>query len=262
MEKHHADTVRNLVNALQKDDSVRALLLGGSIAHGFARSDSDVDVSIVVDAADYQARRREHRLHYFNRELCAYDSYIDGKYVDLDFLRQVAAHGSEPARFAYEGAQILFSREPELAAVLAAIVRYPVEKKRERVERFTAQLLAWRWYFGEGVAKENRYLQTLAVQKCVLFGSRVVLAENELLYPYHKWMLRVLAGAKRQPPGLLAAIDDLLAAPTGAKVEAFSDGILAFADLDRERIKTTWPMRFMQDSELTWLEAEPAVDDL
>lgn len=262
MEKHHADTIRNLINALEPDETVRALLLGGSIAHGFARPDSDVDVSIVVGATDYEARRHEHRLHYFNREPCTYDSYVDGKYVDLDFLRQVAARGSDPARFAYEGAQILFSREPELPEILAAIVRYPVEKKLERVERFAAQLLAWRWYFGEGAAKENRYLQTLAVQKCVLFGSRVVLAENELLYPYHKWMLRVLAGAKRQPPGLLAAIDDLLAAPTVAKVDAFSDAILAFADIDRERIKTTWPMRFMQDSELTWLEGEPSVDDL
>ena len=241
---------------------MRALLLGGSIAHGFARADSDIDVSIVVDAAEYRRRQREHRLHYNNRTLCTYDGYIDGKYVDLGFLRLVAERGSEPARFAYEGAKVLFSRERELEAILAAIVRYPVEGKQQRIERFAAQLLAWRWFFSEGVRHGNRYLVTLAISKLVLFGCRVVLAENERLFPFHKWMLRVTAEAKRQPEGFMTAIDDLLQAPTWEKVDGFARGVLAFAGIDHDAANAAWPTTFMKDTELKWVREEAGIDEI
>ncbi len=35
---------------------------------------------------------------------------MDGKYLSLDFVKQVLEKGSEPARFAFEGSQVLFSR--------------------------------------------------------------------------------------------------------------------------------------------------------
>ena len=54
---HHASTIHALVEAFRVDQSIRALVLGGSLAHGFARPDSDVDVTIVVDAADSIAFR-------------------------------------------------------------------------------------------------------------------------------------------------------------------------------------------------------------
>ncbi|MFZ5495533.1 MAG: hypothetical protein ACOZE5_09405 [Verrucomicrobiota bacterium] len=41
MEKHHADSIANLVREFQADPGVLALLLGGSLAHGCARPDSD-----------------------------------------------------------------------------------------------------------------------------------------------------------------------------------------------------------------------------
>ncbi|HWA85545.1 MAG TPA: nucleotidyltransferase domain-containing protein [Opitutus sp.] len=262
MEKHHADSIRNLVSEFEKDSSVRALVLGGSIAHGFARTDSDIDVSIVVDAEEYRRRQREHRLHYNNRTLCTYDGYIDGKYVDLDFLRLVAERGSEPARFAYDGAQVLFSRIDGLEALLAEIVRYPVEGKRERIERFGAQLLAWRWFFSEGVRQENAYLRTLAISKLVLFGCRAVLAENERLFPFHKWMLRVTASAKRRPAGLMGAIDGLLTAPTGEKVDGYVRGVLAFAGIDHDVANAAWPTTFMKDTELTWVREKAGIDEI
>ncbi|HVU25086.1 MAG TPA: nucleotidyltransferase domain-containing protein [Opitutus sp.] len=262
MEPHHAASIRNLVNAFEQDPSVRALLLGGSIAHGLARPDSDIDVSIVVAPEELARRRREHRLHYNNRTLCTYDGYIDGKYVDLDFLRLVAARGSEPARFAYDGAQILFSREEALPGILAAIVRYPVEGKRERVERFGAQLLAWRWFYSEGVRHGNRYLVTLAISKLVLFACRVVLAENERLFPFHKWMLRVTAAAARQPAGFMAALDELLTAPPRERVDGFVRGVLAFAGIDFAQADAAWPTTFMTDTELKWMREEAGIDEI
>ena len=48
MEQYHKDTIDNFVNDMKNDTSVLAILLGGSLAHGFATKDSDVDLLIIV----------------------------------------------------------------------------------------------------------------------------------------------------------------------------------------------------------------------
>jgi predicted nucleotidyltransferase len=263
IQQHHFQSIQNLIAAFGKDPTVEAIILGGSLAHGYARPDSDIDVTIVVDSDEYRRRRDEGRLVFSSRELCTYEKgYVDCKYVDLEFLRLVAARGSEPARYAHQGGQILLSRVEGLEQLLAAIVRYPVEQKAERIERFVAQLLAWRWYYGEGLRQESRYLALLSVQKLILFGARIVLAENELLFPYHKWMLRVLESAARQPPGMLADIEALGVAPSRDAVEAYCQKVLAFARVEPDRANATWPSHFLRDSELRWVDAEPCIDDL
>jgi hypothetical protein len=39
---------------------------------------------------------------------------VDGKSVDLAFLREVAEKGSEPARAAFDGTRCAYSRLPEI----------------------------------------------------------------------------------------------------------------------------------------------------
>jgi predicted nucleotidyltransferase len=262
MEKHHADSIDNLVQEFRHNPKILALLLGGSLAHGFARPDSDIDVSIIVSAEEMAAFRQGGRLHYNNRTLCTYDGYIDGKYIDLDFLRLVAARGNDPIRYAFEGARVLFSRLPDLEPLLADIVRYPVAEKSDRKLRFAAQLLAWRWYYSEGVRQANAYLITLALQKLTLFTCRLVLTENEMLYPYHKWMRRVTLSAPRQPAGLDDRLDELLQDHSWALVDRHAREVLAFVGLDFAACDATWPTYFMRDSELRWMTGEPAIDDL
>lgn len=263
MHAHHAQSIQNVIAAFEDDPAVVALLLGGSLAHGFARPDSDIDITIVVEASDYQLRAREQRLHYINHALCTYpNGYVDGKYVDEGFLRRVAERGSDPARYAFDGARILLSRLSELEALLADIGRYPSAQKRERIERFTAQLLAWRWYHSEALRQQSDYLLQLSLNKLVLFGARIVLAENELFFPYHKWMLRVLESAPQKPPGLLADIHCLLSSPPREKVEAYCQALLDFIGVDEAAANRAWPMRFMTDTELRWLHHEPSIDDL
>lgn len=261
---HHVSTIENLVAAFEKDPAVVALLLGGSLAHGFARADSDVDVAIVLTPEALAVQQATGRLHYNNRDLCTYPGYIDGKYMDLAFLRDVAARGSDPARFAFKDARILVARSPEVETLLREIVRYPVADKAARLARFGAQLLGWRWFFTEARRQQNAYLELLARQKLVLFAARLVLAHNETLFPYHKWMLRVLEGVPQQPAGLMAALDALVrqADLTFEAVDGFCRGCLAFVGIDHDAANAGWPTWFMKDTELRWMHEEPAIDDL
>ncbi len=260
---HHAETITALTRRLEADPDVLGLVLGGSIAHGFAVPSSDVDVTILVSSEEYGRRTRENRLHHGDSSVVTYDGgYIDGKYVDLAFLRTVAERGSDPARFAYADARVLFTREPELPDVLAGITRFPVEEQAERAERFAAQLLAWHWFFSQSVEKDSRYLQVLALHKLTLFACRLVLNANATLYPFHKWLLRVTAAAPDKPADLMEQLDDLLERPSQERTDELVADLFAFYGIDHQAVTQVWPTRFMKDTELAWLTGSPPIDDL
>lgn len=261
MYPHHQASIERVTDYFRQQPGVQALLLGGSIAHGFARESSDVDIMIIVSADEHRRRLQEHDLTFFNRELVTYDDgYVDGKYLSMDFLAQVEQRGSEPARFAFADAQILFSDLPELEAHIRRIAQYPVHEKADRIRRFVAQLSAWNWFVGEAVTKQNPYLLNVAVTKLLLFGGRLILAHNELLYPYHKWLFNVLEQAADKPDKLLDTMRNLSRSPSQAGATEFYNLIANFRawESDGER----WGNRFMLDSELTWMDGTTPIDDI
>ena len=261
MQPHHSQSIQNVREYFQNDPEVQALLLSGSIAHGFQTPASDVDIMIFVSEQDYQKRFQTEQLHFFNRDLCTYEGgYVDGKYLSLNFVKQVLETGSEPARFAFEGSRVLFSRVDGFEEDICEIAQYPIAEKAERIKRFYAQFEAWHWYCGEGLAKRNGYLLGMSVSKLILFGGRLILAHNELLYPYHKWFLKVLEGAKDQPSGLMDSIQALTELPIAENIEAFYEKVKTFQPWSDNPYH--WPVQFLLDSELNWMDAKTPVDDL
>lgn len=260
---HHSSTIDAVIDHFRDLDHVEAVLLGGSLVHGFATEASDVDIVVVVSQEEYDRRAPIPALTFYSEELATYDGgYVDGKFVSRAFLETVAERGGDATRWGYENARILFSRIDDLQALLDDIVTYPAADKAERLTRFTAQLLAWQWYHAQGWDKRDPYLQGISLSRVVLFACRLVLTANEMLYPFHKWMLRVTATAQHQPPGLAAQIADLFAAPSPERIEALVAGLLAFYGIDRAEANRTWGAWFMRDTELTWLVGPTPIDDL
>ncbi len=256
---HHAETLQRVRDHFLAQPEVSAVLLGGSIAHGFASAESDVDIMIVVPDEQFQERLRRTDTCFFSRELCSYEGgYVDGKYISEAFLDQVAERGSEPARFAFQDAQLVFSHSPTLPARVAAAARYPSEAQAERIRRFQTQVSAWHWYSGEARKRNDLPLLRTAISKLTLFGGRFILAHNQLLYPYHKWFLRQLARAPRQPPELLPLIQELARDPELDTVNRFVDLLHAIGSWPTG----SWGPQFMLDNELTWLHGAAPVDDL
>jgi predicted nucleotidyltransferase len=261
MFSHHSDTLLRVTDHFLKDPEVLGLILAGSIAHGFSTPESDVDVMIVVSDADHEERLRTRRTCFFSRELCTYPAgYVDGKFISEGFLGAVKAKGSEPARNAFKNARVLFSRIPDLQGMLADVSRYPVEEKAARIHRFQAQFQAWSWFANEALKRQDPHLLHTAASKLSLFGGRIVLAHNEILYPFHKWFSRVLAQAPEKPDGLLPAMDQLLRAPGAESIELFGTLIRGFRTWEIDPIG--WGAEFMEESELSWLRGVAPVDDL
>jgi predicted nucleotidyltransferase len=261
MEKHHQESINKFLAMYKSDVSILAILLGGSIAHGFAKSDSDIDVCLLVDSQEFQKRKAANKLAFSLWDICTYEhGYIDCKVVDLEFLTRLAQQGSDAARYAFKDNKVLFSRVDNLQEILSNITIYPKDKIDERRQRFASQLLAWKWYYSEGLKKQNNYLVFLSLQKIVLFSSRLILNENELLYPYHKWLLKVVETAEKKPEGFLSKIDELFEGHTLETVNNFCQEILGFINFTERTVD--WPNYFLKDSEQNWLAHEPPIDDL
>ncbi len=261
MYPHHTRSIQNVTDYFQRDPQVIALLLGGSIAHGFETASSDVDIMILVSDEEYRARLESNQVHFFNTDLCTYEGgYVDGKYLSLGFVKQVSEKGSEPARFAFAGSGVLFSKVSRLAEEICKVAEYPVSEKAERIKRFYAQFEAWHWYCQESLRLNNAYLLGTSVSKMILFGGRLLLAHSETLYPYHKWFLRVLENVKDKPNDMLTSIEQLNAAPTIQNIESFYENVKTFQPWIQGDF--SWLTQFMCDSELNWMEGRTPVDDL
>jgi predicted nucleotidyltransferase len=261
MHPHHTEAIQRVTEYFQREAEVLALLLGGSLAHGFETASSDIDILIFVSEADYQKRFAENRIHFFSTELTSYPGgYVDGKYSTPGFVKQVAEKGSEPARFAFAGSQVLFSKMDGFEADVRRAAQYPKADKTERIRRFYAQFEAWHWYCGEALRLGNSYLLGTSVSKFILFSGRLILAHNELLYPYHKWFLKVLEGATDKPTGLLESIHTLNENPNTGNIEALYEKVKTFQPWVTGEFN--WPTQFMLDSELNWLDGKTPVDDL
>ena len=258
---HHRATIDRAVDRLRTRDDVLAVLVGGSIAHGFATPSSDVDLLIVVPDAEWEHRLAAGDVTELDLESATYEGgYVDMKYTSVGFIRAVASRGSEQAKYAFDGVTIVFSRIDGLERELSAAARYPIEGRDERIQAFHAQLEYWRWMFAEGDRSDNAYAKALAAPHVVLFSGRLVLAHNAVLYPGYKWLLRVLRDVPEQPPGLMRAIDPVVRAPDKENVNALFDLVAGWRDWCVE--SQSWGARFMADTELAWLEGRPPIADL
>jgi hypothetical protein len=248
---HHRQAIDRLVAHYRDDPVFPALIVGGSIVKGWARDDSDVDFMLVASDEEFARRQADRATVYYSPDFTDYDGgYVDGKIVDRAFLEEVAARGSEPARAAFEGVLVGYSRLPDLEDLLARIVVYPEADRQRKMQSFHAQLQAWQWYVGEAERRANRYLLFHTVSQLVLFGGRLILAHNRVLYPYHKWFMNQLARVPDQPSDLFERIDALLANPGKAEADRFCECILGFKQW--EPAPEGWPARFLVDSEWTW----------
>jgi hypothetical protein len=270
MHPHHTDTIRNVTAHFERDPSVLALLLGGSIAHGYEAASSDVDVLILLSDADYTAHAQAGRRTYHNAELATYPGgFIDGKFTSISFIHEVIDRGSEPARYGFKDVRILFNRIPdlpdaELDALLHRAATYPVANKKQRLKQFRAQFAAWRWFSSEARAKGNRFLLNLAVAKLTMFGIRLILADNEVLYPFHKWAIKELEGVEDKPEGVVQAIEKMNENPSEENVQAFFEMVKEYKEWEEGMPVDGWQRwgsQFMVDVELTWLNGGMAVDD-
>ncbi len=261
MYQHHRDAIESITRKLKARADILGIIVAGSVAHGFANETSDIDLMLVLSDEDYERALKSGDIGYYETEATPYDGgYVDGKFTSAAYLEKVAQCGTEPAKFAFRDAFVTFSRISNLDQLVADASRYPVEKKKENIEKFHAQLEAWKWYYHEGLMRNNLYLMDVARSNFILFAGRLILTHNEALYPYHKWFLRVLEGVREKPENLMLHINRLMETKTQESFDALYDIIDKFQHW--RPVGGNWSKRFMLDSELNWMQGNAPVADI
>jgi len=260
MRPHHERAIQKLVGHFSPDDTCLGVIVGGSVAKGLEREDSDVDVMLVVTDDVYREHWERNHLFYITGEFCDYPGgYIDGKFIDMRYLAAAAERGNEVTRAAFQGAFVAHSKVEGLAEIVRNIYAYPADEKREKLQAFYAQFECAAWYLSEAIRRDDRYLLTRSVADLVLYGGRLILAHNEILYPYHKHLLTELRRAGDRPDNLLELIDALLERPDAANARAFYDAIKAFRPWNEAG--EAWQTRYLKDTELAWIDGHAFVGD-
>jgi hypothetical protein len=256
----HQHAIERLVEIFKDDPRFPALIIAGSVAKGRARPDSDVDILLIATDQEYARRAVTQDFWYLNEAVCDYPhGYVEGKIVDLQFLRDAADHGSEPARAAFAGAWVGYTRIAEVPALLARIPVYQEADQQAKIAAFYSQVLVWNWFMREAEKRDDHYLRTQAVANMTLYGGRLLLAHNRILYPYHKWFLEEVRRAEKKPADFMEVLAQLLAQPDKDHAQAFCDCLTAFHDWGVTYEQAI--VRFFQDVEWNWRDGRTPLQD-
>jgi predicted nucleotidyltransferase len=257
---HHQRAIDRLADAYRDDPRYRALIIGGSVAKGFARADSDVDFLIVATDEAFERHRSACDLFINRRDLCDYEGgFVDGKIIDLAFLADLADRGNEPSRAAFEDAFAAYSHIPELEELLQRIPVYPEAGHDKRIRAFYCMAFINHWLIHEAERHGNRYATIRAASQLALYCGRLILAHNRRLFPYHKWLPRTLESAPDKPDGLMTCFNDLLEEPRGDHASALFEQVRDFRDWGVSDLEAyTW---FMTDVEWSWMSGTTPIED-
>lgn len=257
---HHRRAIDRLTDEYRDDKRFNALIIGGSVAKGFARPDSDVDFLIVATDDEFNRRRMQDDLFINRTDLCDYDGgYVDGKIVNHAYLEELADKGNEPSRAAFEGAFAAYSHLPGLDALLAKIPVYPEHDRDRRIKTFYCMAFMQQWLMHEAIRHDNRYTITRAASQLALFSGRLILAHNRTLFPYHKWLTRTLESVEDKPVELLSLIDALLEKPNAENADALFQSVKGFQDWGVSDLEAyTW---FMTEVEWAWMSGITPMED-
>ena len=257
---HHQRAIDRLADAYRDDPRFRALIIGGSVAKGYARADSYVDFLIVATDEAFEQCRAARDLFINRRDLSDYDGgFVDGKIVNLAFLQDLADRGNEPSRAAFEGAFVAYSHISDLDSLLQRIPVYPEAGHDERIKAFYSMAFIQHWFIHEAERHGNRYTLARAASQLALFTGRLILAHNRRLFPYHKWLTRVLDAAPDKPDDLMKLFNNLLDEPCGEHAAALFERVRAFRDWGVSDLEAyTW---FMTDVEWSWMSGRTPIED-
>ncbi|NAY90884.1 hypothetical protein GTQ34_03040 [Muricauda sp. JGD-17] len=258
--KHHQRAISNLAKEYENDPRFLALIIGGSVAKGCARADSDVDFMIVATPEEYNQRSQKGDLFINRTDLCDYPGgFVDGKVINMGYLEAVAQKGNEPSRAAFDGAFLAFSQVDHLEDLIIEIHSYPDEGYEDRIKSFYAMAFIQNWLMGEANRHNNRYTKTRAASQLALFAGRLILAHNKVLFPYHKWFLHYLKKCDHKPDGFLKQMDTLLKEPNADNAQALFQNLRVFKDwgvTDYEAF-----MWFMEQVEWSWMDDQTPLED-
>lgn len=206
---HHREAVRELITVFQGKEGVIALVFGGSVAKHMERQDSDIDAMVIVTPGFYEEVRKINRTaECIPMGDCAYPGgYFDVKYMTKDYIRDAAEKGSEPTRNSFIGSKVLFTADPEVPELIARIPVFQKQEYEDKMLSFYSNLQLNYGYFWK-VCRPEGYMKLRVASEMVYSLYRMVLQENEILFPCNRRLEEFVKKAPRKPEHLVELCEE------------------------------------------------------
>ncbi len=259
MLKHHKESIENLISYFKEDENIIAIILGGSIAKDCERIDSDIDALIIVTEEKYNILEKEKKLSECIFGYCTYENgYFDVKYSTIKYLKQLLINGSEPSRNAFACSKYIFGNNNEVKKLISEIPKFQIKAKTEKMLSFYSAFNLNYGYFWS-VSNKNPYLRVKVCSDIVLFGLRLMLQNNEVLFPCHKSLLSTVENLSNKPKNIIALTNNFISTPTETTKNDFVNTVLNFIDYTPPENYDEVLTRFIDDNELWWYKKRPVI---
>ena len=266
MTKHHKKSIENLIEYFKKDadidiSDIISIILGGSVAKGCARADSDIDAIIVVTDEKYAALEKENRIAECIWGHCTYEhGYFDIKYTTVKYLEALESRGSEPSRNAFKSSVCIYGDNKK---VIELIKKIPVFQKHEKADKMLSFYSALNLSHGYlwSMSKDNAYLKIRSASDIVLFGLRLILQNNEVLFPCHKALFETVEKLEPEskPDNIIEKANCFLNNLTDESKNEFVNAVLDFIDYIPPEDYAEVLTRFIDDNEIWWYKQRPNI---
>jgi hypothetical protein len=251
MHEWHSQAIARLRKHFEADPRYLALIVVGSVARGDAREDSDVDFVLVATDDEYARRHASSDLFSTGNGFSKDPSHQVGGYIlNWQYLLDAAERGDERTRFQFVKAHVVFSQIAELEQTIARITAYPESERIEKMKSFYSQLPLHFSFMELAEYSQNAYLLSETAVALVLFGGRLILAHNRMLYPGRKWFMHEFERAPDKPEGIIDLATQLLHHPGIAHARAFYESIAHYTDWPQPE-GGTW-QRIHEDNVWNW----------
>jgi len=210
----HQRAINKLRERFIDDPRYLALIVGGSVAKGLAREDSDIDCSFVVSDEEWQRREAARDYWIFMDDICDYPGgYVEARAYSLDLLKEAAERGTEILRSQFFNAIVVFSHRPEIEEIVRRIGVFPEAEREEKLRTFFTLTWLWSYYTTAAERDGDPYLLAYASSNMAHFAGRVILVYNRMLFTSSKYLMRRVGEAPEKPENFLELMEEVVRRP-------------------------------------------------
>ncbi len=261
MYKHHEESLENLKNYFSGREDVIALVFGGSVAKGCERPDSDLDAMVVVTEESYLLRVKNNTTAETIEGYCTYEGgYFDVKYMTKEFLFDAANKGSEPARNAFLGAKVLFTKDPQIPQIVSEIPVFQRREKEDKMLSFYADFWLNYYYFLKSCPVDG-YMKLHAIGEVIYSVYRMILQENEILFPSNRRLEEFVEKVSEKTARLVSLGKAAAQSQEMRDVDAFVDWFMEISEWEKPGDIRNVLSQYTMDFEQWWRVPRPNINE-
>ena len=259
---HHREAVKELISIFREKEGVIALVFGGSVAKHMEREDSDIDAMVIVTEEFYERKRKVNCIaECISMGDCAYPGgYFDVKYMTKDYIRDAAEKGSEPTRNSFIGSHVLFSADEEVTELVRRIPVFQKQEFEEKMLSFFSNLQLNYNYFWKACRPES-YMKLKVASEIVYSLYRMVLQENEILFPCNRRLEQFVKLAPDQPEHLVEYCEEFCRTLEDEPLDKAVEAWKAWTHYQYPTDSAVCQSRYCDDFEQWWRVPRPLVSE-